>query len=50
MYGWLVADFVSEGVLICYSLTTDVCNEALKLDDCSLIVSYHPPVSHRDFI
>lgn len=28
-----------------FSLTTDVCNEALDLEGCSVVVAYHPPVS-----
>lgn len=31
-------------VLLTIDLTTEVCEEALSLPDCSLIVSYHPPI------
>ena len=27
------------------SLTSEVCDEALSLSSCSVVVSYHPPVS-----
>ncbi|KAH8080065.1 GTP cyclohydrolase 1 type 2/Nif3 [Filobasidium floriforme] len=34
----------AKKVLLTIDLTTDVCNEALDLEGCSVVVAYHPPV------
>lgn len=39
-----VANPAHRQVLLTIDLTTAVCNEALNLPQCSVIVSYHPPI------
>jgi hypothetical protein len=41
--------FLVLTALFYLSLTTEVCDEALELPGCSLVVSYHPPVRRPCF-